>query len=237
LQGRKCAQTGARLWKTSEVDHQVPLFKVWREHRDMAWPALLAFWGLPNLQIINRDVHVHKCAAEATSRRRIVEGCRSRRLGDHRVGAAQADDCSSAKTTDRDRLHDHESVAERRRRDEAADQQPDAAEHQSTLSAMIAFTAVSGMFSRRSHEGDQPHIGNEQQTRLPHQRHRQCKHPGEQVRAGDHQQSGCAACGRVGEQGETKKIVLAKHAWLLLLVSRRITAPVAQLGARLPFVD
>jgi len=60
LQGRKCAQTGARLWKTSEVDHQVPLFKS---------GASIATWrggaarvlGLPNLQIINRDVHVHKC--------------------------------------------------------------------------------------------------------------------------------------------------------------------------------
>ena len=72
LQGRKCAQTGGRLWKTSEVDHRVPLFRVWREHRDMEWPALLAFWGLPNLQIINRDAHAAKCAAEATSRRRIV---------------------------------------------------------------------------------------------------------------------------------------------------------------------
>ena len=73
LQGRRCAQTGGRLWKTSEVDHRVPLFRVWKEHRDMDWPALLGFWGLPNLQIINRDVHVEKCAAEATSRRRIPE--------------------------------------------------------------------------------------------------------------------------------------------------------------------
>jgi hypothetical protein len=73
LQGRRCAQTGARLWKTSEVDHRVPLFRVFREHRDMEWPALLAFWGLPNLQIINRDVHREKCAAEATSRRRVGE--------------------------------------------------------------------------------------------------------------------------------------------------------------------
>src|SRR5467141_166734 len=28
LQGRKCAETGGRLWKTSEVDHRVPLFRV-----------------------------------------------------------------------------------------------------------------------------------------------------------------------------------------------------------------
>jgi hypothetical protein len=71
LQGRKCATSGARLWKTSEVDHRVPLFRVWGEHRDMAWPALLAFWGLPNLQVINRDQHAEKCAAEANTRRRI----------------------------------------------------------------------------------------------------------------------------------------------------------------------
>ena len=70
LQGRKCAQSGGRLWRSSEVDHRVPLFKVWREHRETEWPALLSFWGLPNLQVINRDVHVEKCAAEATSRRR-----------------------------------------------------------------------------------------------------------------------------------------------------------------------
>jgi hypothetical protein len=67
------AETGARLWKTSEVDHRVPLFRVWREHRDMAWPSLLSFWGLPNLQVINRDAHTAKCAAEAGTRRRIPE--------------------------------------------------------------------------------------------------------------------------------------------------------------------
>jgi hypothetical protein len=70
LQGRKCATSSARLWKTSEVDHRVPLFKVWREHRETDWPALLAFWGLPNLQVINRDQHAEKCAAEANTRRR-----------------------------------------------------------------------------------------------------------------------------------------------------------------------
>ena len=73
LQGRKCTTTGARLWKTSQVDHRVPLFRVWREHRDMAWPSLLAFWGLPNLQVINREAHAEKCAIEATSRRRAPE--------------------------------------------------------------------------------------------------------------------------------------------------------------------
>lgn len=69
LQGRRCATSGARLWKTSEVDHRTPLFRVWREHRDTAWPQLLDFWGLPNLQVINRDAHVEKSAEEAATRR------------------------------------------------------------------------------------------------------------------------------------------------------------------------
>ena len=69
LQGRRCATSGARLWKTSEVDHRVPLFRVWKEHRSTPWPRLLDFWGLPNLQVINRDVHAEKSAVEAATRR------------------------------------------------------------------------------------------------------------------------------------------------------------------------
>src|SRR6516162_11050742 len=46
-----------------------PLFRVWREYRDVSWPKLLDFWGLRNLQVINRDVHVAKCANEARDRR------------------------------------------------------------------------------------------------------------------------------------------------------------------------
>jgi hypothetical protein len=72
LQGRRCATSGARLWKTSEVDHRTPLFRVWREHRDLAWPQLLDFWGLPNLQVINRDAHVEKSAEEAATRRAVA---------------------------------------------------------------------------------------------------------------------------------------------------------------------
>ena len=68
LQARRCGQTGGRLWKTAEVDHRVPLFRVWREHRDAPWPALLDYWGLPNLRVINRDAHAAKCAAEARDR-------------------------------------------------------------------------------------------------------------------------------------------------------------------------
>lgn len=68
VQRRRCAEIGGRLWRTAEVDHRVPLFRVWREHRDTPWPQLLRFWGVPNLQLINRTVHVDKCAAEARFR-------------------------------------------------------------------------------------------------------------------------------------------------------------------------
>ena len=68
LQARRCGETGGRLWKSAEVDHRVPLFRVWSEHRDAPWSELLRYWGLPNLQVINRDVHVAKSATEARGR-------------------------------------------------------------------------------------------------------------------------------------------------------------------------
>jgi hypothetical protein len=42
---------------------------VWKEHRHDPWPKLLYFWGLPNLQMINRDEHAAKCTIEARDRR------------------------------------------------------------------------------------------------------------------------------------------------------------------------
>jgi hypothetical protein len=46
LQGRRCGETGGRLWKSAEVDHCIPLFRVWSEYRDAPWPALLDYLGL-----------------------------------------------------------------------------------------------------------------------------------------------------------------------------------------------
>jgi len=69
LQARRCVESGGRLWRTAEVDHRVPLFQVWGQHRDTPWPALLDYWGLPNLRLINRDAHVMKNASEARDRR------------------------------------------------------------------------------------------------------------------------------------------------------------------------
>jgi hypothetical protein len=68
LQGRRCALSGSRLLRTAEVDHRVPLFLVWREHRDRPWPELLSFWGRPNLQVVNREAHGEKCVDETRGR-------------------------------------------------------------------------------------------------------------------------------------------------------------------------
>ncbi|WP_288587766.1 hypothetical protein [uncultured Methylobacterium sp.] len=67
-QGHRCAQSGKRLLRTAEIDHRVPLYRIWREERARPWPALLAYWGVPNLQVVNRAIHVDKCAAEAGER-------------------------------------------------------------------------------------------------------------------------------------------------------------------------
>ena len=75
-QRHRCTASGKRLLKTAEVDHRVPLYRVWREHRDAPWPALLAFWGTPNLQVVNRTVHAEKCGQEAgerAARRRLAD--------------------------------------------------------------------------------------------------------------------------------------------------------------------
>jgi hypothetical protein len=68
LQARRCGETGGRLWRNAEVDHRLPLFRAWTEYRNLPWPKLLGFWGLPNLQVINREAHVVKCASESQYR-------------------------------------------------------------------------------------------------------------------------------------------------------------------------
>jgi hypothetical protein len=73
LQNHRCAVTGARLARDAEVDHRVPLFSVWRdaEGTGRTWPALLTYWGVPNLQVINRSAHVEKCGVESAARARL----------------------------------------------------------------------------------------------------------------------------------------------------------------------
>jgi hypothetical protein len=51
-----------------EVDHDVPLFRVAREHGNEPWFELIRFWGLSNLRAVSRAGHVLKCAEEARER-------------------------------------------------------------------------------------------------------------------------------------------------------------------------
>ena len=69
-QRHRCATSGKGLLRTAEVDHALPLYRVWREHRSIPWSRLLAFWGAPNLRVVNRAVHVLKCRDEAGERSR-----------------------------------------------------------------------------------------------------------------------------------------------------------------------
>ena len=85
-QKRRCGASGERLLKNADVDHRTPLFRVWREHRATPWPALLAYWGAANLQVVNRPAHVEKCAREAVER----AAASARRAGVPGDGAAQA---------------------------------------------------------------------------------------------------------------------------------------------------
>jgi len=80
LQQHKCAATGKRLMRTAEIDHRVPLFQVWRVRRDEPWPSLLRYWGLPNLQVINRAAHAAKCADEAGQRARQADEAEAEQL-------------------------------------------------------------------------------------------------------------------------------------------------------------
>lgn len=70
-QGGRCAITGEPITAaTAEIDHDVPLFRVAREHAGEPWHELVRFWGSGNLRALSRGAHVAKCAAEAKERAR-----------------------------------------------------------------------------------------------------------------------------------------------------------------------
>ncbi len=81
-QRHRCTTTGKRLLRTAEVDHLLPLYRVWREHRDAPWPELLGYWGAPNLRVVNRAAHLDKCRDEAAERSRTVQRARFRVVED-----------------------------------------------------------------------------------------------------------------------------------------------------------
>jgi hypothetical protein len=68
LQTRWRGESGGRLWRDAEVDHRIPLFRVWMNTATPTGPTLLGFWGLPKLRVISREVHIAKCASETPDR-------------------------------------------------------------------------------------------------------------------------------------------------------------------------
>jgi hypothetical protein len=52
----------------ADVDHEVPLFRVARDHAGVAWFDLIKFWMTPNLRAITPAAHQAKNAAEAKKR-------------------------------------------------------------------------------------------------------------------------------------------------------------------------
>lgn len=74
-QGGLCAVTGEPIGPPAEkyildveVDHDIPLFRVARDHTEEPWYELIRFWGSGNLKAITRAAHLAKCAAEARER-------------------------------------------------------------------------------------------------------------------------------------------------------------------------
>lgn len=71
-----CALTGEPIGPPAkeyildvEVDHDVPLFRVARDHADEPWYELIRFWGSGNLRALSRAAHLAKSAAEAKERK------------------------------------------------------------------------------------------------------------------------------------------------------------------------
>ena len=57
-----------------EVDHTIPLYRVWRDHRGTPWPDLLGYWGAGNLSVLSVDAHKAKNAIEARERADLRQG-------------------------------------------------------------------------------------------------------------------------------------------------------------------
>lgn len=68
-QGGVCAVTGEPLKVLDcQVDHDVPIYRVRRDHREEPWFELLRFWSLGNLRAIHYREHLTKSAHEAAER-------------------------------------------------------------------------------------------------------------------------------------------------------------------------
>lgn len=81
-QDGRCAISGDRIElpyspNNVDVDHEVPLFRVKRDHAGEPWHELIRFWGFGNLRAVTHAAHLAKCAAEAKER----SGMRDQAIG------------------------------------------------------------------------------------------------------------------------------------------------------------
>lgn len=74
-QGGKCAVSGdpigppaLEFLRQVDVDHEVPIYRVRRDHAAEPWFKLLRYWGLGNLRSITTASHLAKSAQEAAER-------------------------------------------------------------------------------------------------------------------------------------------------------------------------
>lgn len=64
----RSAEPYVQRYHVAEVDHRTPLWRVRYEAHLHAWPGVLTFWGLGNLQALSRRGHAGKTAREALER-------------------------------------------------------------------------------------------------------------------------------------------------------------------------
>lgn len=72
-QEERCAVSGVPITlpysPNVDVDHDVPLFRVARDHADEPWHDLIRFWGFGNLRAVTHAAHLAKNAEEAKERK------------------------------------------------------------------------------------------------------------------------------------------------------------------------
>ena len=65
-----CSLSGERLGDISniQIDHVIPLYRVYRDYRDYPIKDLLVFWGPDNLRAVTKEAHKIKSKYEAAER-------------------------------------------------------------------------------------------------------------------------------------------------------------------------
>lgn len=67
-QGNRCSLSGVLLGETVDIDHMIPLYRVYRDFGHLDPDELVGFWGPANLRAVDPVAHKEKCAFEARER-------------------------------------------------------------------------------------------------------------------------------------------------------------------------